>query len=129
MRLTLVCVGRLKAGPERELFERYFTRLKAVGRAVGVPHVDLREIDELRARRPEDRRDEEASALLKTLAERDVLAALDERGVSPSSEAWAATSARARDAGCGAYVVAIGGPDGLAPSLRTRRRPSSASGR
>ena len=27
MRLALVCVGKLKAGPERLLFDRYFKRL------------------------------------------------------------------------------------------------------
>ncbi|HXZ17533.1 MAG TPA: 23S rRNA (pseudouridine(1915)-N(3))-methyltransferase RlmH, partial [Roseiarcus sp.] len=29
MRIALICVGRLKSGPERELFDRYFSRLKA----------------------------------------------------------------------------------------------------
>ncbi len=67
MRITLICVGRLKSGPERELFERYFTRLKGMARSVGVSDVDLREIDESRARRPEDRREEEAAAILKAV--------------------------------------------------------------
>ena len=35
MRLALVCVGKLKAGPERLLFDRYFKRL-ADG-AAGIP--------------------------------------------------------------------------------------------
>ncbi len=84
MRITLICVGRLKSGPERELFERYFTRMKGMARSVGVADVELREIDELRARRPEDRREEEAAAILKSLGPRDALVALDERGASPS---------------------------------------------
>ena len=87
MRITMICVGRLKAGPERELFERYFTRLRGMARSVGVADVDVREIDESRARRPEDRREEEASAILKSLGPRDALVALDERGASPSSQA------------------------------------------
>ncbi|MGO9418635.1 23S rRNA (pseudouridine(1915)-N(3))-methyltransferase RlmH [Roseiarcus sp.] len=120
MRIALICVGRLKAGSERELFERYFTRLKGMARSVGVSDVDLREIDESRARRPEDRCDDEASTILRALAPRDVLVALDERGVSPSSEEWASDIARARDAGHSAYVVVIGGPDGLSPPLRAK---------
>ena len=93
-----------------------------MARSVGVSDVDLREIDESRARRPEDRREDEASAILKTRAPREVLVALDERGVSPSSEAWAGDIAEARDAACAAYVVVVGGPDGLSPSIRAKAR-------
>ena len=64
MRLTLVCVGKLKAGPERLLFDRYFKRLTEGARGVGFASVDLREIDESRARRPDERRAEEGAAIL-----------------------------------------------------------------
>jgi 23S rRNA (pseudouridine1915-N3)-methyltransferase len=120
LRITLICVGRLKSGSERDLFERYFTRMKGMARSVGVADVEIREIDESRARRPEDRREEEAAAILKTLGPRDALVALDERGTSPTSEAWAADIGQIRDAAHGAYVVVIGGPDGLSPSLRAK---------
>ena len=91
-----------------------------MARSVGVADVDVREIDESRARRPEDRREEEASAILKSLGPRDALVALDERGASPSSQAWAADIAQVRDAAQSAYVLVIGGPDGLSPSLRAK---------
>ncbi len=42
---------------------------------------------------------------------------LDERGAPATSEEWAADIGRARDASRTAYTVAIGGPDGLDPSL------------
>jgi len=45
------------------------------------------------------------------------LVLLDERGPSTTSEEWAADIGRARDASLAAYAVAIGGPDGLDPSL------------
>ena len=122
MRISLVCIGRMKSGPERELFDRYFTRMKGMARSVGVADVELREIDESRARRPEDRREEEALAILKTLGPRDVLIALDERGASPTSDVWAADIAQMRDAAHSAYVIVVGGPDGLAPSLRAKAR-------
>lgn len=120
MRIALIAVGRLKAGPERELFERYVARLRAMARSVGVADVDLREIDESRARRPEDRREDEAAAILKAVGPRDVLVVLDERGPSPTSADWAADVARERDRGQGGYAVVIGGPDGLSPTLRAR---------
>ena len=118
MRLTLVCVGKLKAGPERLLFERYFKRLTEGARGVGFASVDLREIDESRARRPDERRAEEGAAILAAVPKGGALVLLDERGPSATSEEWAADIERARDASRAAYAVAIGGPDGLDPSLR-----------
>ena len=117
MRLALVCVGKLKAGPERLLFDRYFKRLTVGARSAGLAGVDLREIGELRARRPEDRRAEEGAAILATAPKGGALVLLDERGSSTTSAEWAADIGRARDAAWPAYVVAIGGPDGLDPAL------------
>jgi 23S rRNA (pseudouridine1915-N3)-methyltransferase len=120
MRIALLCVGRLKAGPERELFDRYFKRLGESARGVGIAGVDLREIDESRARRPEDRREEEAAVLLGAAPPGAMLVALDERGASPSSAEWAAEIGRARDASRPLYAVLVGGPDGLSESLRAK---------
>ena len=120
MRLALVCVGRLKAGPERELFDRYFKRTSESARGVGISGVDLREIDESRVRRMEDRREEEAAAILSAVPAGAFVVALDERGQSPTSEEWAAEIRRARDASRAAFAVVIGGPDGLSPSLRDK---------
>ena len=127
MRIALICVGRLKPGPERELFDRYFKRLKAAARSVGVADVDMREVEESRARRAEDRREEEAAAILKALGPHDALVVLDERGASPTSAAWAADIARARDEGRG-YALVIGGPDGLSDSLRAKAQASISFG-
>src|ERR1700760_3187498 len=118
MRLALVCVGKLKAGPERLLFERYFKRLTEGARTAGFAGVDLREIGESRARRPEERRAEEAAAILAAAPKGAALVLLDEQGQSVTSEDWAADVRRERDASRPGYVVAIGGPDGLDPSLR-----------
>ena len=128
MRIALICVGRLRSGPERELFERYFARAGNVARLVGVAGVELREIDESRARRPEDRREEEASRILETVGPRDALVALDERGSSLTSEAWADDIAKARDSAQSVYAVVIGGPDGLSPALRARARKAISFG-
>ena len=122
MRIVLICVGRLKAGPEREVFARYFKRLNETARTAGVAGVDLREVGESRARRPEDRREEEAAAILAATPSGAVLIALDERGDSTTSEEWAAEIGRVRDAGYAAYLVVIGGPDGLSASLRAKAR-------
>jgi 23S rRNA (pseudouridine1915-N3)-methyltransferase len=120
MRIALVGVGRLKAGPERELFERYFKRLTENARGVGLTGVDLREIDESRARRPEDRREEEGLAIAAALPPGAMLVALDERGDSRTSEEWAAEIGRVRDASRSAYAIVIGGPDGLSGAVRAK---------
>ena len=119
MRLVVVCVGKLKAGPERLLFDRYFKRLVEGARGVGLVGVDLREIGESRSRRVDERRAEEAAAILAATPRGSALVLLDEHGPSVTSDEWAADIGRERDASRPAYVVAIGGPDGLDPSLRT----------
>jgi 23S rRNA (pseudouridine1915-N3)-methyltransferase len=118
MRLALVCVGKLKAGPERLLFDRYFKRLAEAARGVGLAGVDLSEIRESRARRPDERRAEEGAGIMAAVAKGAALVLLDERGPSATSEELAADIGRARDSSRPAYAVAIGGPDGLDPSLR-----------
>ena len=111
-------MGRLKLGPERELVTRYWERLELGARNVGLTGVDMREIDESRARRPEDRKLEEAQALRALVPPGAKLVALAERGKSLTSPAFAADLAKARDAASSAYVLVIGGPDGLDESLR-----------
>ena len=119
MRLALLAVGRLKAGPERDLVERYISRLAAGARAAGLTGVDFCEIDESRARRAEDRKAEEARGIRAALPAGALAIALDERGAAMTSEAFAARIGKARDAGAPAAALIIGGPDGLDPDFRT----------
>lgn len=120
MKLILGAVGRLKAGPERELATRYIERTRAACRSVGLTGLDVRELDESRARRAEERKAEEARALAALAPAGARLIALDERGANATSEAFAHDLARARDAGAPAYALLIGGPDGLDPALRAQ---------
>ena len=119
MRIVLFGVGRMKAGPERELLVRYVERARALARSVGLAGYELRESDESRARQPAERRREEAAALGKERPPGSRLIVLDERGRSLSSQAFAEAIGRARDDGVAATVVAIGGPDGHADDVRT----------
>lgn len=117
MRVQIVAVGRLKAGAERELVSRYVERAAQIARAVGIAAVDMHEIEESRARRPEDRKAEEAVGLLAHTPAGARLAALDERGRAISSAAFAADLGGARDRGLPAFTLVLGGPDGLDPAL------------
>ncbi|MBZ6079200.1 23S rRNA (pseudouridine(1915)-N(3))-methyltransferase RlmH [Microvirga puerhi] len=116
MRLSLLAVGRLKSGPERELVERYRQRIEAMGRSLGITGLDMVELPESRARRDDDRRSEEAAALLER-AGQAFLIAFDERGKSPPSEAFAERIRQWRDEGAPGVACVIGGPDGLDPQI------------
>lgn len=119
MRLSLLAVGRLKSGPERELVERYRQRIEGLCRNLGLAGLDMVELPESRARREDDRRAEEAAALLEK-AGPSVLIAFDERGKSPTSEAFAERVRQWRDEGRAGMACIIGGPDGLDPKIRQR---------
>jgi 23S rRNA (pseudouridine1915-N3)-methyltransferase len=113
MRLLLVCVGRSKAGPERELAARYIERAAAAGRAIGFSGVELREIAESRAARPDDRKRDEAKAIRGLLPPSIKVIALDENGKQLTSLGLAAELGRDRDAAVAGTAFVIGGPDGL----------------
>ncbi|WP_349368513.1 23S rRNA (pseudouridine(1915)-N(3))-methyltransferase RlmH [Salinarimonas sp.] len=119
MRLAILAVGRLKAGPERELVERYAGRAGALARTLGLSGPDMTEIAESRARREADRRAEEGAAILAKASE-GALIALDERGRALDSPGFSAKLGVWRDAGRPAATFVIGGPDGLDEAVRAR---------
>jgi 23S rRNA (pseudouridine1915-N3)-methyltransferase len=115
--LTLACVGKLKAGAERELADRYIERARLAGRALGLD-VAQREFAESHARRPDDRKADEAAALTPLLAKCAATIAFDETGRSCDSEGLARIVRLALDSGMSAMALVIGGSDGLDPALR-----------
>ena len=127
MKFVVAAVGRLKIGPERELYERYVKRAAALAGSVGLS-LNLREFEESRAKTAEERRAAEARALFEAAGDGAFLCALDERGAAQSSAGWAAEIARARDEGQPAYVVVVGGPDGLDGEIRRAARSCVAFG-
>lgn len=120
MRVTIAAVGRMKAGPERALLERYLDRTGKAGRAIGLGPVDMSEIAEGRGETAELRRSAEAAALAPVVADVDRLIALDERGSSLSSTDFAGRIGAWRDAGSRRLGIVIGGAEGLDPVLRDR---------
>ena len=120
MRIGLFAVGRLKAGPEKELAARYLDRFAKSGPAVGLELGKLVEVAESRASNPETRKREEAAILDKSLPADAVLVLLDERGKALGSEDFAELISRWRDGGKRDVTIAIGGADGLDPALHAR---------
>ncbi len=116
MRVSICAVGRLRAGPERDLLDDYLTRFERTGRAIGLGPASLHEV--------EDRKGggsaAEADLLERALPKSAVIIALDERGTLLSSPGFAKRLAGWRDQGQGDLAFVIGGADGLTEKLRAR---------
>ncbi|WP_212522729.1 23S rRNA (pseudouridine(1915)-N(3))-methyltransferase RlmH [Actibacterium sp. MT2.3-13A] len=125
MRLHLCAVGRLRAGPERDLYDDYASRLDRTGRALGLGPLSLHEV--------EDRKGggmaAEAALLRRAIPQGALLCTLDERGKQMSSPDFAAQLARWRDAGRGDVAFVIGGADGIDPALRAEAEASLSFGK
>jgi 23S rRNA (pseudouridine1915-N3)-methyltransferase len=116
MRIIIAAVGRLKDGPERELYSRYAKRLDEQGRALALGPMRLAELPEARAAGATQRRADEASRLLEAASEADLKVALDGAGKAMTSEALAKWLAAKRDGGVRTLAFMIGGPDGHGPA-------------
>jgi 23S rRNA (pseudouridine1915-N3)-methyltransferase len=117
MRLVIAAVGRLKEGPERAQFERYWDRLETSGRSIGLGPIRLAEVSESRGAGRAARASDEAQRLLAKVSGVDIKVALDEHGRSQTTEAFTAFLRDMRDAGTGSMAFLIGGPDGHGPAV------------
>ena len=89
MRFLVAAIGRLKAGSDRELVERYRNRAIKVGRTLGLSGPDVIEVRESRAREATRRATEEAIALANAIPDNAIKIVLDSRGQNTSSDAFA----------------------------------------
>jgi len=128
MRLVVISIGRLKQGPERELAERYRERFDEIGRKLGFRGLEVHEIPESRARDAATRMAEEATAISSAIPAKSLLVALDERGDSIDSAAFAGNLGRWRDDQVANTIFLIGGADGLSPELRRKAKLCIAFG-
>jgi 23S rRNA (pseudouridine1915-N3)-methyltransferase len=127
MRLGILCVGRQKSGPERELYARYAKRIAAM-RGVGLDGLDLKEIDESGARNASERRAQEGASLRAALPAGANLAIFDERGKPGNSLDFARFIENERDRGAKSLWFAIGGAEGLDDSVRNKARAAFSFG-
>ena len=116
MRVHVCAVGRLRAGPERDLTDDYYTRFDRTGRTLGLGPVAEIEV--------EDKKNlgmaAEAVLLERAIPAGALIATLDERGRVMSSPEFAEQMARWRDGGRQDVAFVIGGADGIDPGLRAK---------
>ena len=110
MRVTVAAIGRDRAGPARQLFDDYRQRSVWPLRLIELPP---------QSRLPLERRlAEEGLRLLQSVPEGAVVVALDEHGRQLDSLAFARRLGDWRDQGRSEIAFLIGGPDGLAATVR-----------
>jgi 23S rRNA (pseudouridine1915-N3)-methyltransferase len=120
MKVRIVAVGRLRAGPEAELVDDYVARANATARKLSL-QFEVIEIDA--------RSDQEASAVLRATPDGAAKILLDERGTELSSRQLAQRLAAWRDQGRTSTAFWIGGADGAPQALRDQADFALAFGR
>lgn len=120
MRIAVVAVGRLKAGPEKQLADDYLKRAEGLGRKAGISGIRVQEFAESQGASAAARMADEARLVWTAVPPRAVTIALDERGKAVASDAFAAMIQRHLDNGAADLAFLIGGPDGHAPETRDR---------
>jgi 23S rRNA (pseudouridine1915-N3)-methyltransferase len=120
MRLIVAAIGRLKAGPERELAERFRDRVAKAGRAVALRDIEVVEIRDSKATDVARRVLEESIAIANIIPERAIVVALDATGDNLDSGSVTGLLRSWRDAGRPAVVFCIGGADGLGADVKRR---------
>lgn len=125
MRVHVCAVGRLRAGPERDLVDDYMQRFDRTGRALSLGPLVEHEVEDKRG----GGMAAEAELLSRAVPSGAVMVTLDERGRVLSSPEFAEQIARWRDGGRQDLAFVIGGADGIDPGLRARADFSISFGR
>ena len=116
MRVHIVAVGRLRAGPERDLIDDYLTRFDRTGRALALGPANVIEV--------EDKKNAgmgaEAALLEKAIPNGALICIMDERGKVMTSPDFADQLGGWRDQGRQDVAFVIGGADGLDPAFRAK---------
>jgi 23S rRNA (pseudouridine1915-N3)-methyltransferase len=116
LRLQVLAIGKLKAGPEKTIAEEYKLRLEGLGRKAGITKLTVSDFSESQAQTAAQRQDDES----KLLATKACTLVLDERGKAQSSADFAQVLQRHLDQGTQDLAFLIGGPDGHSDETRQK---------
>lgn len=116
MKLHLIAVGKLKAGPARDGCDDYVRRSR---RLLPLQTIEVRDAKRGKSGSAAAWKAAEATNLRAAIPTGARIIALDERGKQFGSREFAEFLGKWKDQGIGRVAFLIGGPDGLDPSLRT----------
>ncbi|WP_375254648.1 23S rRNA (pseudouridine(1915)-N(3))-methyltransferase RlmH [Yoonia sp.] len=125
MRVQICAVGRLRKGPERDLYDDYLTRFDRTGRALALGPAKLIEVEDKKGGGMQA----EAAMLERAIRDGALICTMDERGKVMSSPDFAALLGNWRDQGWQDVSFVIGGADGIDPALRARADASLSFGK
>ncbi len=125
MRVQICAVGRLRKGPERELYDDYLTRFDRTGRALALGPAQLIEVEDKKG----GGMAAEAMLLRRAIPDGALVCTLDERGKLMSSPDFAEQIGHWRDQGRQDLTFVIGGADGIDPDLRAQADVSLSFGK
>ena len=125
MRIQICAVGRLRKGPERDLYDDYLTRFDRTGRALALGPASLIEVEDKKG----GGMPAEAALLRKAIPDGALICTMDERGKVMSSPDFADLLGQWRDQGRQDVAFVIGGADGIDPSLRAEADASLSFGK
>ena len=117
--MRILAVGRMRAGPEEDLFARYKTRIR--------PRLDVTEIADA-AGPPEEVKRREGAALIAALPRNAFAIALDQDGIAPDSLGFAALLEQWLGLGRPVCFL-IGGAEGLDRTVIDRADATLSLGR
>ena len=120
MRLLIAAVGRLKQGPERDLFRHYLERIEMAGSKLGLAPVTVIEVPESRGPTAAARTAAEAMVMLGKVPSSHKLICLDREGDQLGSAEFAGAIGKYRDSGTPGLAFLVGGAEGLAPEVLAR---------
>ncbi|MEO1642379.1 MAG: 23S rRNA (pseudouridine(1915)-N(3))-methyltransferase RlmH [Pseudomonadota bacterium] len=112
MHVSLICVGKLKRGPEKELSDDYADRFAKTGARLGLRSFNLIEVAS--GGGPEA----EGERIAAKVPEAAAVIRLDEFGSQLTSKAFAKDLAKRRDTGLSHLCFIIGGAEGYSDAIR-----------
>ncbi|MEM1391264.1 MAG: 23S rRNA (pseudouridine(1915)-N(3))-methyltransferase RlmH [Pseudomonadota bacterium] len=113
MHISLICVGKLKSGPEKELSDDYASRFSKTGAGVGFRSFRLIEVSSGGGL------DAEGKRLSEKVPSGAAVIRLDEFGAEYTSKAFAKDLAKRRDQGTSHLCFLVGGAEGYSEAIRT----------
>jgi 23S rRNA (pseudouridine1915-N3)-methyltransferase len=129
MRVDVIVVGKIKPGPEKDLFAVFSERFNTQGRNQSLGPLRLIEIEEKRPLARDELALREGEKIISHLPQGAKLISLDERGKSLESKQFAAKLGAWRDEGIQTTAFVIGGAGGLSQPVRDRADLSISFGK
>jgi 23S rRNA (pseudouridine1915-N3)-methyltransferase len=125
MRVQICAVGRLRKGPERDLYDDYLTRFDRSGRALALGPAKLIEVEDKKG----GGIGAEAALLERAVPDGALICTMDERGKVMTSPEFARLLGTWRDQGRQDVAFVVGGADGIDPALRAKADASLSFGK